>query len=172
MSFTILVLSVSNLQNLLTPFHMSFKIGDQRLDLKKHTWHTVDSQHMIISTIIFFPLHLHITFIEQKSFFFFKSNFLLLHPTLYFFGLHSSPKKIIKHLTKLIGLNNLRNIEILYSDSLLYQKINRNCYLWVSSSHFFYSRVSSFGSIILKLTFCKAFRHGCWWIHGVNGMSD
>jgi len=34
MSFTILVLPVSILQNLLTPFHMSFKIGDQRLDLK------------------------------------------------------------------------------------------------------------------------------------------
>jgi len=34
MPFTILVLSVSILQNLLTPSHMSFKIGDQRLDLK------------------------------------------------------------------------------------------------------------------------------------------
>ena len=32
--FTILVLSVSILQNLLTLFHVSFKIGDQRLDLK------------------------------------------------------------------------------------------------------------------------------------------
>jgi len=64
--FTILVISVSIFQNLLTSFHMSVKIGDQRLNLKSTRWHTVDSQHMIIQQQLFFSLFLETTTISSS----------------------------------------------------------------------------------------------------------